>query len=245
MNDVAIRKTYMMRFVGRVFVLICCIAYCFLRPMQLKVMTGMEFFKDITLLHVLWLVWMIDMAMQLFPVKVKTSIGSQKNFKKWYRPAESYDMEGLQDFTKTLNKRALVLFVIWVIFIGIIGMIYHKGYIGNAVILVFATAFYLCDLICVLFWCPFRLYLGNKCCTTCRIFNWDHFMMFTPFVFIPGFFTWSLLGVAVLVMVIWEVTVRKHPERFWETSNDTLKCKNCTDKLCTPYCGKLPKRNVG
>ena len=70
-------------------------------------------------------------------------------------------------------------------------------------------------------------------------------MMFTPFVFIPGFFTWSLLGVAVLVMVIWEVTVRKHPERFWETSNDTLKCKNCTDKLCTPYCGKLPKRNVG
>lgn len=67
-------------------------------------------------------------------------------------------------------------------------------------------------------------------------------MMFTPFLFIPGFFTWTLLGLAILVMVIWELTVLIHPARFWEISNDTLKCENCTDKLCTQYCGKLPKR---
>lgn len=34
-----------------------------------------------------------------------------------------------------------------------------------------------------------------------------------------------------------------HPERFWEHSNEALRCSNCTDKLCTQYCQKLRKDN--
>ena len=244
MNRPAIRNVYMLRFVGRVAALICCVVYCIMRPEKLVVLEGMNFFKELTLLHVLWILWVIDIVAQLIPSRMNISIGSQKNFKKWFKPSVGWAIDTLKDYSRTLGFRAFAIFIVWVIFIGLIGLIYFKGLIGEAVILIFVTFFYVADLICVLFWCPFRLFLGNKCCTTCRIFNWDHFMMFTPFLFIPGFFTWTLLGLAILVMVIWELTVLIHPARFWEVSNDTLKCENCTDKLCTQYCGKVPKRNI-
>lgn len=35
-----------------------------------------------------------------------------------------------------------------------------------------------------------------------------------------------------LVLLKWEMTYAKHPERFWEGSNKVLKCSNCKDKSC-------------
>ena len=102
-----------------------------------------------------------------------------------------------------------------------------------------AVFFYVCDLICVLIWCPFRLIMKNKCCTTCRIFNWDHLMMFSPLIFIGGFYAWSLFGLSLIAFAVWELCVLIYPERFWEMTNVALKCSECTDKLCTQYCQKL------
>ncbi len=48
---------------------------------------------------------------------------------------------------------------------------------------------------------------GNKCCTTCRIFNWDHLMMFTPMLFVKGFSSYSLILVAISVFAAWEICV--------------------------------------
>lgn len=48
---------------------------------------------------------------------------------------------------------------------------------------------------------------GNKCCTTCRIFNWDHLMMFTPMLFVKGFSSYSLILVAISVFAVWEICV--------------------------------------
>jgi hypothetical protein len=84
--------------------------------------------------------------------------------------------------------------------------------------------------------------LGNKCCTTCRIFNWDHMMMFTPMLLVGSFFSISLLVMAIIDLAVWEITIYLHPERFWENSNMALKCSECTDKLCTQYCQKLRKK---
>ena len=102
--------------------------------------------------------------------------------------------------------------------------------------------FYVCDLICVLVWCPFRLLMKNKCCTTCRIFNWDHLMMFAPLIFIGGFFATSLVIMAIIAWLVWEVAVMIYPERFSELTNEALKCSECTDKLCTQYCQKYAKK---
>ena len=64
-------------------------------------------------------------------------------------------------------------------------------------------------------------------------------MMFSPFVYIGGFYAGSLLSVSVLAFLLWELCVWIYPQRFWEYSNEVLKCVNCTDKLCTQYCKKL------
>jgi hypothetical protein len=94
-------------------------------------------------------------------------------------------------------------------------------------------AYGVCDIICILFFCPFQTwFMKNRCCTTCRIYNWDFAMLCTPFLLIPGFYAYSLLAVALLILARWEVTYKLHPERFSERTNESLRCANCTEKLC-------------
>ena len=40
------------------------------------------------------------------------------------------------------------------------------------------------------------------------------------------------LGLALVVLLRWEIAVALHPERFDERTNASLRCANCTDKLC-------------
>ena len=58
-------------------------------------------------------------------------------------------------------------------------------------------------------------------------------MMFTPLFFVRDPYAWSLLTMAVILMIRWELTFYLHPERFSEKTNDYLKCANCTEKLCS------------
>ena len=74
--------------------------------------------------------------------------------------------------------------------------------------------------------------MKNRCCTTCRIYNWDYAMMFTPLLFIPNIYTWTLLGTALGLLLQWEIKRRRFPERFSPCSNEFLSCANCTEKLC-------------
>lgn len=73
-------------------------------------------------------------------------------------------------------------------------------------------------------------FMKNKCCSSCRIYNWDYAMMFTPLFFVRKTYTWSLLVLSVALLVRWEITFYLHPERFSEKTNDYLQCKNCTEK---------------
>jgi hypothetical protein len=57
-------------------------------------------------------------------------------------------------------------------------------------------------------------------------------MMFTPLLFLPNFYTWSLLAVSLVLLVRWEITYYLHPERFYECSNSSLHCANCQEHLC-------------
>ena len=74
--------------------------------------------------------------------------------------------------------------------------------------------------------------MKNRCCTVCRIYNWDFAMMFTPFIFIPNGYTWSLLAMSLLLLARWEITVHRYPERFSDRTNANLTCANCKEKLC-------------
>ena len=45
-------------------------------------------------------------------------------------------------------------------------------------------------------------------------------------------YTWSLIGMSLVLLMRWEVTFYRYPERFSERTNEYLRCKNCTEKLC-------------
>ena len=137
------------------------------------------------------------------------------------------------------TKAAYKVFLLWCGLIAGIGVLYYSGVLDRANLFMISVLFYVCDLICVLIWCPFRLIMKNRCCTTCRIFNWDHLMMFSPLIFLNGFYTRSLVLMAAVAWLVWELCVMMYPERFWEHSNAALLCSECTDKLCTQYCRKL------
>ena len=58
--------------------------------------------------------------------------------------------------------------------------------------------------------------------------------MFSPLIFMGGFYAVSLVVMAALDWLVWELCVMMYPERFWDKSNAAFKCANCTDKLGTP-----------
>ncbi len=234
------RKTYFIRLFGRCIIFFLCLLLYLYDNSHFQVLIGWNFFREFSLLHVLWLIWMLDMLYQLIPAKGYISLGSQKHFLKRFRPiSEKINYEVIKDHVFATTKAAYKVFLLWGTVVAAIGILSWRGILNITQIFMIVTLFYVCDLICVLIWCPFRLIMKNRCCTTCRIFNWDHLMMFSPFILIPSFYTTSLLLVAISVWIVWELCVMLYPERFWENSNEALKCTNCTDKLCTQYCRKL------
>lgn len=235
-----IRKTYFLRLLGRCVILILCLLLYHYGEPHFNVLVGWNFFKTLSPLHLLWIIWMLDMLYQLIPVKGYISLGSQKHFSERFRPIRGkINYEALKEYVISTTKAAYKVFLIWGALIASLALLFWSGLLSIREIFLIVVLFYVCDLICVLIWCPFRLIMKNRCCTTCRIFNWDHLMMFLPFILTPGFYTTSLLLAAFAVWAMWELCVMMYPERFWENSNEALKCAKCTDKLCTQYCRKL------
>ena len=234
----ATRKRYFVRLVARILIFFVCLSMSF-DSQNFEILEGNNFFKEFYILHFLWIVWVCDMILQIIPIKNKVALGSQKLFANRFKPiCEKINYEALKNYVVSTTKSAYKVFIIWGILIIGIGLLYYNSIINKIWIFMISVFFYVCDLICVLIWCPFRLLMKNKCCTTCRIFNWDHLMMFSPFIFIGGFFATSLVVMAIFALIVWEVCVMLYPERFTEMTNASLKCSNCTDKLCTQYCKK-------
>lgn len=234
------RKIYFARLVGRCIIFILCIWAWLVKPDIYFVLNGMNFFKTLSPLHLLWAIWVMDMFLQIVPIKNKVPIGSQKLFANHFRPIrDKINHEALRSYIVATTKAAYKVFILWCLLIVGIGLLYYWGIIDKIALFMISVLFYVCDLICVLIWCPFRLIMKNRCCTTCRIFNWDHLMMFSPLIFTNGFFTVSLVMMSVAAWLVWELCVMMYPERFWDHSNAALQCAECTDKLCTQYCQKL------
>lgn len=180
----------------------------------------------LVLLGVIWVVFVAEMLSRMFPSPLE-SMGCEKQFRRNLRPVEG-ETPHLQS-----GKITFAVAFVWIALNALFGGLYFAGIFDRGLLLLIALAYSVCDMICILFFCPFQTwFMKNKCCTTCRIYNWDYAMMFTPLVFIPSIYTWTLLGLAVVLLVLWEVRVHAFPERFCECSNQSLACKNCKEKLC-------------
>ena len=179
------------------------------------------------IIYVTWAVFVIEMILRFFPSRYE-SPGCQKQF------AGNYIKSGSTEIDISDNNSTVLIALIWIVFNGIFGALNMAGVLDDGIMLLLCSAFSICDIVCILFFCPFQTwFMKNKCCSTCRIYNWDYAMMFTPLFFVRRTYAWSLLALSVALLIRWEVTFYLHPERFSEKTNDYLRCSNCTEKLCS------------
>lgn len=177
-------------------------------------------------LNTMWVIFAAEMALRFFPSDFE-SMGCQKQFKRNYRPTNEKPTP-----LGTARSTAVVL-TSWLALNGAIALLYFRNLLDEGHLLLISLAYSVCDMICILFFCPFQTWMmKNKCCGSCRIYNWDFAMMFTPFALIKTAYTQSLLGIALLLLLYWEIMVFRHPERFSEKTNASLACANCPEKLC-------------
>ena len=178
------------------------------------------------IIYITWAVFVVEMIMRFFPSKYE-SPGCQKQF------THNYIKSGCTDISIPDNNATVLVALIWIVFNGIFGAFYMAGIFDDGIMILLCSAYSICDIICILFFCPFQTwFMKNKCCSTCRIYNWDYAMMFTPLFFVSKSYTWSLLALSVALLIRWEITFYLHPERFSEKTNDYLQCSNCSEKLC-------------
>lgn len=177
----------------------------------------------------MWMVFAIEMIFRFFPSKIE-SMGCQKIFKRNFVPYEDNSQK------KPKNSSALSTFAVasaWLALNLAIGILYFVNVFDDGILILISIAYSVCDMICILFFCPFQTwFMKNKCCNTCRIYNWDYAMIVTPLVFIPNWFTYTLVALALILLIKWEIFYKIHPERFASNMNQNLRCANCQEKLC-------------
>lgn len=178
-------------------------------------------------IFVIWIVFIVEMVLRFFPSD-KESMGCQKQFARNYKPIKSCKAPKLQAWQRTFAVAAA-----WIGLNAVIALLYFLKIFDSGILLLISLAFSVCDIVCILFFCPFQTwFMKNKCCGSCRIYNWDYAMMFTPLIFIKNFYTLSLVAVALALLIKWEILAHTHPERFCEDTNLSLSCGLCEEKLC-------------
>ncbi len=195
-----------------------------------KIRTGDGLLESISrgraVMSLIWMVFVVEMIFRFFPASIE-SMGCQKQFEKNYVPVPQGTVPP-RPWRTTLAVAAA-----WIGLNSVIGTLFLVGILDEMLLIIISLAYSVCDMICILFFCPFQTwFMKNKCCGSCRIYNWDYAMMFTPIVLIQSIYSWTLCLMALALLVRWELTFRRHPERFYAETNDSLRCANCQEKLC-------------
>ncbi|HHV65076.1 MAG TPA: hypothetical protein GXX46_08405 [Peptococcaceae bacterium] len=194
---------------------------------------------NIRVYHLLWFLLLIELIVVFIP-SLSTSLGCGKIYARNYW-AVNYKEEALRKYIQKYNRRALYALIIWLLVLTGIGILYFKALITQTAIFLIVVLFYFADQFCINVWCPFRAWIvRNKCCNACRIYNWGQCMYLSPLIFIPSFWTYSLVIVALAVLLQWEYQHFRYPERFSEISNLYLRCTHCLTK-CKKYLARIAK----
>ena len=225
-------KRYLIKFGIRILVFLSIFSlYLFDKDYLWHLVTS-PITHGITPMYLVWFGFMLMMFYHIFP-KEPFTMALLKSERDKYHEVPEYNEIGLFQFVKYMNQQAWLVMLIWLLFNAIFGLLFAFEFIEEADLYMLTVFYFLCDYICILIYCPFQSHImKNKCCVNCRIYDWGHFMMFTPMVFIRNFYTWSLFFMSCIVLIRWELIYAKFPERFWSGSNKNLQCANCQDKTC-------------
>ena len=176
--------------------------------------------------HLLWAMGMLEMALVFFP-RIAPGASCGRVFSRHHIPVY-HDPARLRAQVRRSNRRLWGVIALWMLCLAGLGSALWLRLIERAHMVFAAASCSLLDQLFVNLGCPLRSWImKNKCCTTCRIYSWGFAMMFSPLLFIPSFWTYSLVAVAVLILVRWEIAYARHPEQFYEMSNQALRCSRC------------------
>ena len=95
-----IRKNYFFRLIGRIIIFLLCFIIYFTNNKSFEIIYGMNFFESFSVFHILWIIWFVDIFLQIIPVKNKIPLGSQKHFLNRFRP-----------FKEKINPKALKKYI--------------------------------------------------------------------------------------------------------------------------------------
>ncbi|HAV90063.1 MAG TPA: hypothetical protein DCW44_02160 [Eubacterium sp.] len=225
-------KFYIVKFLLRITAFSIVLYFYIFHKQTLWEYVNTPFWKVVTPIHVLWLCFMTIMILHIFPFD-KLTMALLKSKKEKFVPVDNLDHYKLLKFVQDMNIKAWRVMLVWLLGNGVLGVLYLAGILEDVDLVMATVFFFICDYICILIFCPFQTFImHNKCCVNCRIYDWGHFMMFTPMLFLRNFFSWSLFFTSCVVLIHWEIVYAKHPERFWEGTNKRLQCGNCKDKTC-------------
>ncbi len=223
---------YMCKLIIRLAIFIFIFVYYIKDSDGLALLMTKPIWKGIGSLHVVWAVFMIMMIRHIFYPK-KFTMALRKTKEAEYVEKPNYNKLELYEYVHDQNVRAWRVMLVWLCFNAIWGILYLLKILDDADLLMLTLFYFLSDYVCILFFCPYQtFFMKSKCCVSCRIYDWGHFMMFTPMLFIKNFFSWSLFFTSCVVLIHWEISYAKHPERFWSGSNQHLDCSNCKDQIC-------------
>lgn len=174
----------------------------------------------------IWVLFMMEMVLRLLPSKLESK-GCQKQFQSMYKPGQGKPVAG------TAKSGRKITALVWILINLPFALLYYLGVFSQSELMILSMIYSVCDMICILYFCPFQTWImKNRCCTNCYIYNWDYAMMFTPLILVRTWFSWSLIGMALFVVLVWEYRLWRFPERFSAETNLNLSCANCTEKLC-------------
>lgn len=186
-----------------------------------------QIFNFIPVYKIFWLFLMWEMFKVLIPILSKYTY-SGKHFLKHFKEIKDHSIHEFVKFHKENRYRAIRSAVFWVVINLPFIVLFYLGYIDNFFMYWLAFFYYFVDVLCINVFCVFHLFITrNKCCNECRIYNWGHFMYCTPLIFIPNFWTTSLVILSLIVLIQWEISYALHPERFSSVTNMNLQCNHC------------------
>ena len=111
-----VRMTYIARLIGRCLILLLCFGFYFFKPEMFLILDSDMFFKEMSVFHILWIIWMVDMLCQIVPVGKYVSIGSEKMFLKRFKPAEKEtDAGDLKKYIISSTVAAYKVFIVWAV----------------------------------------------------------------------------------------------------------------------------------
>ena len=252
------KKLYLFRVIGRIVcftvgaILILLEIFDVLNLNFEETLTGWGFFKCISPIHIVWLLLAHYMIVDLFFTKLRHP-GSAKHFGRLHIKKE-HDKAELKKTKKFYDKGAVYTALSFTALNLVVGALTYlvsktgwivplQGKTAGLILLIVQLFYFASDFICVMFFCPFQSWMmKNRCCRTCRIFNWGAIMIEVPMImhiilFGPSFYSVTLAVLGLIVFLKWEITLLVYPERFFQISNDYLSCKTCED----PFCSIKPK----